>query len=101
MIVVAEKSIIVEPDTIEQALEDMMSIYFTFNIAYPKPLLVFIQHHIFGIKDDQMTRLLAGLHKLELSQTFMPITIMHYIRLFIHLFPNCYYWCQRQISGWE
>ncbi len=54
IIVVAEKSIIVEPD---KALEDMMSIYFTFNIAYPKPLypLWFLYNTTFLVL--RMTRL--------------------------------------------
>ena len=38
------------------ALVDVMAAYFVFNIAFPKSLytlLVFIQHYIFNIKDDQ------------------------------------------------
>ena len=34
------------------ALQDLMSIYFSFNIAYPRPVypvLLFLQHHVFGI----------------------------------------------------
>ena len=38
------------------ALQDLVSIYFSFNIAYPRPVylvLLFLQHHVFGIKDNQ------------------------------------------------
>jgi hypothetical protein len=38
------------------AMQDLMSAYFAFNIAYPRqlyPILLFLQHHVFGIKDNQ------------------------------------------------
>ena len=54
--VVVEKMILVESSDMSAALQDVMSVYFTFNIAYPRPLypvLLFLQHHVFEIKDDQ------------------------------------------------
>ena len=36
--VAVERSVMVESDTFSQALQDLISSYFTFNIAYPKPL---------------------------------------------------------------
>ena len=54
--VVVEKMILVESSNMTAALQDFMSIYFSFNIAYPRPVypvLLFLQHHVFGIKDDQ------------------------------------------------
>ena len=52
---VVEKMILVESN-MTAALQDLMSIYFSFNIAYPRPVylvLLFLQHHVFGIKDNQ------------------------------------------------
>ena len=54
--VVVEKMILVESSNMAAALQDVMSVYFTFNIAYPRPLypvLLFLQHHVFEIKDNQ------------------------------------------------
>ena len=52
----------------------LIAAYFTFNMEYPKPLqsvLVFVQHFLLGIKDEQTvahsaTRLLSSLEKIEL-----------------------------------
>ena len=54
--VVVEKMILVESSNMAAALQDVMSVYISFNIAYPRPLypvLLFLQHHVFEIKDTQ------------------------------------------------
>ena len=54
--VVVEKMILVESSNMAAALQDVMSVYFTFNIAYPRPLypvLLFFQYHVFEIEDNQ------------------------------------------------
>ena len=37
------------------ALQDLMSVYYSFNITYPTnlPVLLFLQHHVFEIRDNQ------------------------------------------------
>ena len=45
-----------ESSTFAIALVDMIATYFTFNMSYPDPLyalLLFVQHHILNIKDEQ------------------------------------------------
>ena len=46
-----------ESKSVENALKDVYSsVYFTFDIAYPKQLyllLLFIQHHIIELQDNQ------------------------------------------------
>ena len=54
--VVAEKEILTESTSLKRALVDVIAAFFTFDMAYPKqlyPVLLFIQHHILDIKDDQ------------------------------------------------
>ena len=54
--ITVEKQIVVNSSCINTALLDMMSVYFTFDIAYPKPLyslLLFVQHFILNIRDSQ------------------------------------------------
>ena len=54
--IAVEKQVMVESRCINTALLDMMSVYFAFDIAYPRPLyslLVFIQHYVLGIRDSQ------------------------------------------------
>ena len=67
--VVAEKCIIAQNTTFMDAMANLICAYFAFDIAYPKPLrpiLIFIQRYIMGIKDKQpiphvITRVLANL----------------------------------------
>ena len=54
--IIAEKQVICESHSLSLALVDMIATYFTFNMSYPDtlyPLLLFIQHHVLDIKDDQ------------------------------------------------
>ena len=54
--IVVEKTVLLESMDLTAALQDLMSVYFTYNIAYPRqlyPVLLFLQHHVFGIKDNQ------------------------------------------------
>ena len=65
--VVVERSIIIETDTFEDALTDMIALYFTMDITYASslyPVLLTIQRFVLGIKDMQIvpsvvTRLLS------------------------------------------
>ena len=53
--IAVEKHVLLESRCINTALLDMMSVYFTFDIAYPKPLysLLFIQRFVLNIRDSQ------------------------------------------------
>ena len=54
--VCVERMVLLESTGMTAALMDIMSVFFTFNIAYPKQLyslLLFVQHHVFSIKDNQ------------------------------------------------
>ena len=56
--IAVEKHILLESRCINTALLDMMSVYFTFDIAYPKlkplySLFLFIQHFVLNIRDSQ------------------------------------------------
>ena len=67
--VVVERSIIIETNTFEDALTDMIALYFTMDITYPSslyPVLLTIQRFVLGIKDKQIvppvvTRLVSSL----------------------------------------
>ena len=56
--VVVEELVMIESDSFSQVLQDLISTYFTFDIAYPKQLypvyvLLFLQHHVCTIQDQQ------------------------------------------------
>ena len=56
IMIVVEKEILVECHDMATALLDLISAYFSFDIAYPKPLypvFLFIQHFMFGVVDEQ------------------------------------------------
>ena len=67
---VAEKVVVCESEGFMGALLDLVCVYYTFDIVYPKPLypvLLFIQQFIMGIKDKQpmppsLTRTLSVLN---------------------------------------
>ena len=53
--VIAECEIFDQSLSVYNAILDLISVYFTFNIAYPKPLyplFIFIQHYVLLIKDS-------------------------------------------------
>lgn len=54
--VCAEQAVLVESKTVQDSLIDLLAAYFVFDISYPKCLsaiLLFIQHHVFKLKDEQ------------------------------------------------
>ncbi len=68
---VAERIVVAESEGFVDALMDLICVYFTYNVQYPKPLyavLVFIQHYVMAIKDSQpiptiLTATLSALQK--------------------------------------
>ena len=75
--VVAERCITIESNTFQDALTDMICLYFTMDITYPPslyPVLLSIQRFVLGIKDKQIvppavTRLLSSLDQHQLPNT--------------------------------
>ena len=73
--VVVERNIIIESNTFQDALTDMIALYFTIDISYPSslyPVLLTIQRFVLGIKDKQIvppvvTRPLSSLDQHHLS----------------------------------
>ena len=69
----AEKSIFLESQSLKDSIIDLIAVYFIFNIAYPKYLdaiLLFFQHFVFKIKDQQRlpnstVKLIGNLQKIE------------------------------------
>jgi len=60
--VCCEKQIYLESKSMRDALVDMMSTYFVFNISYPRSLhgiLIFLQHHVFNLVDQQTVPVIA------------------------------------------
>ena len=56
IILLFEKEPTCELGSFKSALIDLMGSYFIYDIAYPQPLyslLIMIQHHIFGLEDEQ------------------------------------------------
>lgn len=54
--VCSEQNIVLESKSVQDAIIDLMATYFVFDVVYPKPLntiLVFLQHYVFELKDDQ------------------------------------------------
>ncbi len=55
--VIAERAVVCQSDDFLESLLDLISVYFVYNIVYPKPMypvLLFIQHYVMGIKDSQL-----------------------------------------------
>ena len=73
--VVVERSITIESDTFQDALTDMIGLYFIMDITYPSslnPVLLSIQRFVLGINDKQIippvvTRLLSSLDQHQLT----------------------------------
>jgi len=67
-----EGEIYIESKSIKDALLDLLSTYFVFDVAYPKStqnILLFFQHHVFNLQDQQISSsavktLVANLEKL-------------------------------------
>ena len=52
----AEQAIYLEAKTLRDVITDLITVYFVFNIAYPKsisPVLIFFQHFVFELADKQ------------------------------------------------
>ena len=70
---VAESSVISKNLTLDEALIDLFSLFYFFDIIYPGPLhglLFFSQHNVLDIKDrqkvpDVVTRTLAALQHVD------------------------------------
>ena len=61
--VCSEQRLLLESDTLRDAMLDMIAAYFVFDISYPKstsPALIFIQHKVLGLQDDQPVPLAAA-----------------------------------------
>lgn len=70
--ILAEKQVISESNNICLAIVDMIATYFTFNMSYPDPLyslLLFVQHYILDIKDDQSVPNVVNIIYSALSET--------------------------------
>lgn len=71
--VIVEGASLVQSTDIQTALIDLYSAYFVFDIAYPvevAPVLIFMQHYIFGLKDSQkipvsVATTVATMHRLN------------------------------------
>ena len=76
--VIVERSITIESDTFQDAITDMIGLYFTLDITYPSslyPVLLSVQRFVLGIKDEQtvppvVARLLSSLGQHRLAETF-------------------------------
>ncbi len=69
--VVVERASLVQSTDVDTALLDLFSAYFVFDIAYPPelyPVLLFFQHYILGLKDEQ---------KVPVSVTTAVTTLRH------------------------
>ena len=56
LFVVAERLVLHEASSFIDGLLSLISVYFSFNIEYPKALysvLIFIQHLVFNVRDTQ------------------------------------------------
>lgn len=52
----AEGWVYLESKNLRESIVDLIAAYFIFNIAYPKfldAILLFFQHYVFKLKDDQ------------------------------------------------
>jgi len=55
-LVCCEQDIFLESESVKDAIIDLISTYYVFNIAYSKPLnvvYIFLQHFVFNMTDDQ------------------------------------------------
>ena len=51
-----EGEMFLESKSMRDAIVDLMSVYYVFDISYPKPLcamMIFLQHHVFSLEDQQ------------------------------------------------
>ena len=72
--VCCEKRVFVTSKSVQDGLMDLMAVYFTFDITFPKhanAILLFIQHYIFKLVDDQplppaTSKLVSNLEKMTL-----------------------------------
>ena len=53
-----EQGVYLESKSLKDAIIDLFATYLVYDVAYPKSLksiLIFFQHYIFNLKDDQQT----------------------------------------------
>lgn len=58
--IACESFVLTESKSFKDSLIDLISAYYVFDIAYPKPLascLIFFQHFVFDLKDSQLVPL--------------------------------------------
>ena len=68
--------IYIESKSVKDALLDLISTYFVFDIMYPKPLrsiLLFLQHFVLDLPDEQsvssaVSTLVANLEKQDINE---------------------------------
>jgi len=56
LFICCEQAIYLESNSVKDVIIDLISTYFVYDIAYPKPLnaiFLFLQHHVFKLIDDQ------------------------------------------------
>ena len=66
-----EKDVLLESKSLKDAIVDLISFYFVFDVVYPKYLnaiLLFCQHYVFQLRDNQpiptqVTKLVTNLKK--------------------------------------
>ena len=71
--VCVEQTIYLEVKTLTDAITDLVATYYVFNISYPKstkPILIFFQHFVFGLTDNQSVppatvKLVGSLQKIK------------------------------------
>lgn len=74
--VCCEGQIYIESKSVKDALLDLISTYFVFDIMYPKPLrslLLFLQHFVLDLPDQQsvssaVSSLVANLEKQDINE---------------------------------
>ena len=74
--VCCEGQIYIESKSVKDALLDLISTYFVFDIMYPKPLrsiLLFLQHFVLDLPDEQsvssaVSTLVANLEKQDINE---------------------------------
>ena len=75
-LVCCEQALYMESESVKDAIIDLISTYYAYNISYPKPLnaiYIFLQHYIFEMTDEQPVppatmKLVGNLRRINDSQ---------------------------------
>ena len=92
----AEKNVFLESKTIMDAVIDLISFYFVYDITYPRyvnSILMFFQHYVFQLTDKQpvsapLTKLIGNLKKYLTVYSLLHIYICVAI-LLCHMIHHC------------